>query len=135
MPNMWMLIVQVVVLFLQNLKKNENCPDGVCDEGLALGESLRSQLKSENVGFGLFDMVRFLRCFPMDRVFGVVKRVVALLQGCNHCPDGDCTFWDLLGCLDLKEAAAIAQEILAIIRDSRICEDGRGEITLGQATE
>jgi hypothetical protein len=133
MPNMWLVVIQLVMLFLRNAKSHENCPDGVCEEALAEGEALKAQVQSPNVSFGLFDTIRFLRCFPMDRVFAVFKRVVALLKGCQQCPAGECSFFDILSCLDLKEAVAIAQEVLAIIRDSRVCDSGRNEITLGEA--
>jgi hypothetical protein len=134
MPNVWLVVIQLVMLFLRNVKDHENCPDGVCDEALAEGATLKTQLQSPGVSFGIFDMFRFLRCFPMDRVFAVMKRVVDLLKGCQQCPDGDCSLFDILSCLDLKEAVAIAQEILAIIRDSQVCDgDGGNEITLGQA--
>lgn len=135
MPNMWMLVVQLVILFLRNVKEHENCPDGVCDDALLSANELKADLKTENVSFGVFDMIRFLRCFPMDRVFATFKRIVALFQDCDTCPDGECSFWDLLSCLDLQEAVAIAQEILAIIRDSRICDGANGEITLGEAAK
>lgn len=135
MANMWIMVVQLVILFLRNVKEHENCPDGVCDDALMSANELKADLKTENVTFGVFDLIRFLRCFPMDRVVDVFKRVVGLFQDCDKCPDGECSFWDLLSCFDLQEAVAIAQEILAIIRDSQICDGDGSEITLGEAAK
>lgn len=134
MSNMLLLIVQIVMLFLRNVKDHEKCPDGVCDEPMDLGRSLSAQLISPNVSIGPFTIFRFLRCFPMDRVLQVVKRIMALLDGCDRCPDGDCTMWDILSCIDIKEAVDIAKEILEIIKDSQICEGDGKEITLGEAS-
>jgi hypothetical protein len=134
MANMLVLLVKLLNLFLKSVSKHKDCPDGICEAPLSLAVSLESQLKSPNVSFGIFDLLSFLRCFPMDRVVAVGKRIVAVLKGCNSCPDGDCGFLDILGCLDLKEVVSICTEILAIIRDSQICKgDGGTEITLGQA--
>lgn len=134
MSNMLVLLVKMISLFLKSASKHKDCPDGVCDEPLALAASLESQLKSPNVSFGIMDLFGFLRCFPMDRVMAVGKRIVAVMQGCNRCPDGDCSFLDILSCVDLKEVVSICMEILAIIKDSQICKgDDDTEITLGQA--
>lgn len=136
MSNVWMLVIQLVALFLRNAKNHENCPDGICEEPLQEAATLRAQIQRPSVSFGFFDIFKFLRCFPMDRVLAVGKRIVALFQNCDRCPDGDCSFFDILSCLDLKEAVDIAKEILDIIRDSQICDgEGDQEITLGQAAE
>jgi len=134
MSNVLLLIVQLVMWFLNNVKSHEKCPNGVCEEALAVGATLRTELQSPNVSFGIFDMLRLLRCFPMDRVFAVAKRVIDLFKNCDRCPDGDCSFMEILSCIDLTEAVAIAKEILSIILSSRICDSGKFEITLGQAT-
>lgn len=135
MSNMLVLLVQMISLFLRTTKKHENCPDGICDEPLALAASLETQLKSPKLSFGVLDLIGFLRCFPMDRVVAVGKRILAVFQGCDRCADGECSFFDILRCVDLKEVVSICQEILAIIRDSQICEGEDGaEITLGQAS-
>lgn len=133
MANVMLFVVQIVMLFLRNAKDHENCPDGVCDEPMALGNTLITQLNSPNVSFSPFSIFSFLRCFPMDRALQVGKRITALLSGCDRCPDGDCSFFDILSCIDLKEAVDIAKEILDIIKDSQICEGDGQEITLGEA--
>lgn len=134
MSNVLVFLVKMLNLLLKSASNHKDCPDGICAEPLALSASLETQLKSPNVSFGIFDLLSFLRCFPMDRVMAVAKRIAAVVKGCNRCPDGDCSFVDLLGCLDLKEVVSICMEVLAIIRDSQICKgDGGTEITLGQA--
>ena len=135
MSNVLLLIVQLVSLFLRNVRKHDDCPDGICEEPLAVAAVLSGQLQSPSVSFGFFDMFRLLRCVPMDRVLAVGRRIFALFRDCERCPDGDCDFLDILGCFDLEEAVDIAKEILAIIQDSRICDGDGQEITLGQAAE
>ena len=134
MSNALLWIVQIVSLFLRNARDRNDCPDGICDEPLATAEVLTSQLKEPTVDVGLFGIIRFLRCFPMDRVWDVVGRIKAMLEGCDRCPDGDCSFFDLISCIDIEEAVAIAKEVLSIIADSKFCIDGEGndEITLGE---
>lgn len=134
MSNVLLLIVQLVSLFLRNAKDHDDCPDGICEEPLGVASTLKMQLQNPSVGFGFFDVFRLLRCIPMDRVLAVGKRIVDLFKGCDRCPDGDCSFFDILGCLDLEEAVAIAKEVLAIIQDSRLCDGEGQEITLGQAS-
>lgn len=135
MGNVILIVIQLVSLFLRNVKEHKHCPDGICEAPLQAAATLRSQVQSPRVGFGIWDIMKFLRCFPMDRVFDVIKRVGALFRDCDKCPDGDCSFLDILSCLDLKEAVDIAKEVLDIIKDSQICDgDGNEEITLGQAT-
>lgn len=135
MSNVMLLIVQLVMLFLRSVKQHEDCPDGVCDEPMALGSTLVTQLGSPKVSISPFTIFKFLRCFPMDRVLQVAKRIMALLDGCGRCPDGDCTMWDILSCIDIKEAVDIAKEVFDIIKDSQICEGDGNEITLGEATK
>lgn len=129
-----LLLVKLLTLFLQTVSKHKDCPDGVCAAPLETAEQLSSQLQSPSVAFGIFDIFRFLRCFPMDRVLAVGKRIVALFGDCDKCPDGECSLFDLLGCIDLREAVAIVKEVLDIIRDSQVCDgDNDQEITLGEA--
>lgn len=135
MQSVFLLIVNLVLILLRYLRECDNCPDGVCDEPIAQAEQLKADLSKPNVSVGLFDLLRFLRCFPMDRVVAVGKRIVALVRDCQRCPDGECTFFDILSCLDLNELVEIVKEIISIIQDSTICDDSsNGEITLGQAT-
>jgi hypothetical protein len=129
-----LLVVSLLNLLLRNISKHKDCPDGLCVPALAASEKLTSQLQVPNLSFGVFDLLRFLRCFPMDRVMAVGKRIVAVFNGCDKCPDGECSFMDILGCVDLKEVIAIVTEILEIIRDSQVCDGGDSrEITLGEA--
>lgn len=129
-----LLIVNLLNLLLRNVAKHKDCPDGLCATALASSVDLASQLQAPNLSFGVFDLFRFLRCFPMDRIAAVGRRIVAVLNGCDKCPDGECTLMDILGCLDLKEVIAIVMEILSIIRDSQVCDGGDSrEITLGEA--
>lgn len=135
MNNFLLLIVRIVSLFLETVRKHDDCPDGICDEPIATAATLTAQLRSPKVSFGVFDLYRFFKCIPMDRVYAVGKRIFNLFKGCEKCPDDGCSFFDLLGCFDLTEAVSIAKEILAIISESRMCDgDDGGEITLGQAT-
>lgn len=135
MANVLLLVVQLVSLFLRNVRKHDDCPDGICEEPLAMAAVLSGQLQSPSVSFGFFDFYRIVRCVPMGRVLAVGKRIIELFRSCDHCPDGDCDFLHILGCLDLDEAVDIAKEILAIVRDSQICDGDGQEITLGQAAE
>lgn len=131
-----LFVVQLVNLFLRVAKSHKNCPDGVCDDPLVKSGRLRANLSSPPgaVGFFFLDIFSFLRCFPMERVVAVAKRMFALVKTCDFCPDGDCSIFDLLSCIDLPEAVDIAREILSIIEDAKICDDDSdGEITLGAA--
>jgi hypothetical protein len=129
-----LLLIQLLNLFLRKAAIHKDCPDGACVAPLATAAVLSTQLQAPNVSFGIFDLFRFLRCFPMDRVLAVGKRIVAVFQGCGKCPDGECDFMDILSCIDLKEAIAIVTEIFAIIKDSQVCDDSSSnEITLGEA--
>ena len=136
MSNVLLLIVNLISLFLKSVQTHEDCPDGICEEPLAVATTMDGQLRSAkvNVGFPMFDLIRMFRCVPMDRVVAVGKRIAAMFRDCDRCPDGECSFFDILGCLDLSEAVDIVKEVLAIIQDSRICEDDESqEITLGAA--
>lgn len=135
MSNFLLLIVQIVSLFLREVRKHDDCPDGICEEPLQLAASLKAQLTNPRVSFGFLDIYRFLRCVPMDRVLAVGKRLFNLFKDCDRCPDGDCDWFHILRCVDLQEAVDIAKEVLDIIRDSRFCDDDSsdGEITLGEA--
>jgi hypothetical protein len=129
-----LLIVQLLTLLLRTVAAHEDCPDGACRAPLDAAEELSVQLKSPAVTVGIFDLFRFLRCFPMDRVLAVGKRIVALFGNCDKCPDGECSFSDILKCLDLQEVISIVKEVIDIIRDSQICDgNSRNEITLGEA--
>jgi hypothetical protein len=138
MSNVLLLIINMINLFLRSVQSHEDCPDGICEEPLATAGTLETQLRSPNVnvGIGVFDLVRLMRCIPMDRVAAVAKRIAGLFKECDRCPDGECSFFDILGCLDLGEAVDIVKEVLSIIQDSYICDgEGSDEITLGQAAE
>ncbi len=130
-----LMLVKLLEVFLSTVKRHDDCPDGICDEPMALAVSLESGLNKPNLAFGILDIFGFLRCFPMKRVMEVGKRIVALLDGCKKCPEGGCSFMDMLSCIDLEEAVAIVKEILDIVRDSQVCVDDEGfEITLGEAS-
>lgn len=130
-----LLILKLLKIFLNTVAAHEDCPDGLCVAPLASAEKLETQLQSPKLSVGVFDIFRFLRCFPMDRVLAVGKRVIAVLNGCGKCPDGECNIMDILSCVDLKEVVSIVTEIVDIIRDSQICDgDDKSEITVGQAT-
>ena len=133
MSNALVLIVTVLMQLLRLVQSRQDCPDGVCDEPLTAAESLRAELKTPSLTFGVWDFMKLVRCFPMDRVIAVVKRIGSLLKGCDRCPDGDCSFLDVIGCLDLTELVAIVREVISIIEDATICDGDDGEITLGQA--
>lgn len=129
-----LMLVKLLEAFLNTAKWHDDCPDGICDEPIALANTLESALNKPSVSFGVFDIFHFLRCFPVKRIVEVGKRIVALLEGCKKCPNGPCGFMEILGCIDLKEAVSIVKEILDIIRDSQVCINGEGdEITLGEA--
>ena len=135
MSNFLLLMVQLVSVFLKTVRKHDDCPDGICDAPLADAAVLTAKLSSPKVSMGFLDMMSFLRCFPMARVFAVGKRIMALFQECKRCPDGDCSIFDILSCINLEEAVSIAKEVLDIIRDSQTCVDDDGtEITLGQVS-
>lgn len=130
-----LMLVKLLEVFLTSVKRHDDCPDGICDEPLKLAAKLESGLSTPNLAFSVFDIFSFMRCFPMKRVMDVGKRIVALLEGCKKCPEGGCSFMDILSCINLEEAVAIVKEILDIIRDSHVCVDDEGyEITLGQAS-
>jgi hypothetical protein len=130
-----LLIIKILKIFLNTVAKHEDCPDGLCVAPLAKAGVIESQLQTAKVAFGIFDIFSFLRCFPMDRVLAVGKRIVAVFRDCDKCPDGECNFFDLLSCVDLTEVVAIVTEIMDIISDSKMCDGGNGksEITLGEA--
>jgi len=136
MSPVFLLIVQLCMAFLRNVKGRSDCPDGVCDEALESGELLTAQLESlpPTVGVGIFDIFRFMRAFPMDRVFAVGKRIMALLSTFTPAPGGQFNFADFISKIDLKEAVSIIQEILSILGASKIVNGGGNrEITLGEA--
>lgn len=135
MSTVLLLIVQLVSLFLRTAKSHDKCPDGICDEPLKTAATLKAQLNAPNVSFSVFDLFGLLRCFPTDRVFAVVQRCFNLLKDCDRCPDGDCSFLDILSCIDIQEAIAIGKEILDIVRDSQVCDGEDGAITLGEAAK
>jgi hypothetical protein len=134
MSNFLLFVVKLLGVFLNSVKRHDDCPDGICDAPLALADKLETGLRAPSLSFGVLDIFSFMRCFPMKRVVEVGKRIVALIQGCDKCPDGGCSFMDILSCINLEEAVSIVKEILDIIRDSQVCVDDEGfEITLGQA--
>lgn len=144
MSNGLLLIVQLIATLLRNLKDQDDCPDGLCDEPLAKAEELAAKLgkptttvslpvEVSTVGFGFFDLFKLAQCVPVERIFAVVAEVRAILAECDRCPDGECSFLDLLTCVDLDRVVGVVKEILSIVEDSRICIDGDNEITLGEA--
>jgi hypothetical protein len=139
MGNVITWILQAIGLLLATIDKHGKCPDGICDEPLSLAATVSAQVSQPQVGSrigDIFTMLNFVRCFPMSRVVAVAGRIGKLFRECDRCPDGGCSVFDLLGCLDLTELVSIIKEIISIIQDSQMCDDGDGNvITLGQAAE
>lgn len=135
MSNFLLLMVQFVSVFLKTVRSHDDCPDGICDAPISEASDLTAKLQIPKVSAGIFDMINFFKCFPMARVLAVGKRIMVLFQECKKCPDGDCSIFDILSCINLEEAVSIAKEVLDIIRDSQVCVDDDGtEITLGQVS-